>query len=193
MRLLSAVLLGAAVWLVVARLLPPPPETGVPVVVVAHDVPAGASMSADDVRVERRPQSWLPPAALRDAAAVVGEVTAGPILAGEFLTPARFRGPSQLIGMPAGSLAVSVPVTDAAVLGSVRPGDLVSVLVAGSGETVAQRAVVLAAEQPGSGLLSSSSGAGHVVVALTPAEARSVAAATNPAAGAAAFLLAVRQ
>jgi Flp pilus assembly protein CpaB len=193
MRLLSAVLLGVATWLLVERLLPTQPELGIPAVVVARDLPAGATVSAEDVRLERRPQSLVPSAVLRDLSGAVGQVTAGPILAGELVTPARFRGPPQLSGMPVGSLAVSLPVGDGAVLGSVHPGDLVSVLAAGTGDIVAQRAVVLDAEQPAASLLGSASGGGHVVVALTPNEARSVAAATNPAAGAAAFVLAVRQ
>jgi pilus assembly protein CpaB len=193
MRLLSAVLLGVATWLVVVRLLPPQPESGIPAVVVARDLQAGATVSAEDVRLERRPQSLVPSGAIRDLSAAVGQVTAGPVLVGEMLTPARFRGPPQLLGMPVGTLAVSLPVGDSAVLGTVHRGDLVSIFVTGTGDIVAQRAVVLDAEQPAASLLASPSGGGHVVVALSPDEARSVAAATNPAAGAAAFVLALRQ
>jgi len=177
-RVLSAVLAGAALWLTVSALLPAPPDPGVPVLVVTRDLPLGATVGADDVRVDRRPDAYVPRGALTAGEAAVGRVLGAPMVSGEIVTATRFRGPGQLAALPAGSLAVSLPVGDPSIVSTLRPADLVSVLVTGSGETVATAAVVLATDLPSSGMLGGSGSTGaHVWLALTPAEARAVAVA----------------
>ena len=189
-RVVSAGLAGAALWFTVSALLPLPPDPGVAVLVATHDLPLGVTVSADDVRVDRRPDAYVPRGALTSGEAAVGRVLAAPVVAGEALTPARFRGPGQLAALPAGSLAVSLPVGDPSIVSTLRPADLVAVLVTGSGETVAASAPVLATDLPAGGMLSGSGSTGaHVWLALTPAEARAVAVALGSSTSAA-FLIA---
>lgn len=177
-RLASATLTGAALWLTVSALLPAPPEPGVPVLVARHDLALGAIVSVDDVRVDRRPDAYVPRGALTSVEAVIGRVLAGAVSEAEPFTPARLRGPGQLANLPAGSMAVSLPVADPSVVSSLRPADLVAVLVAGSGETVAASAPVLATDLPSTGMLGGpGSTSSHVWLALTAAEARAVAVA----------------
>lgn len=190
-RLVSAALVGTALWLIASALLPSPPDPGVPVLVATHDLPLGATVSGDDVRLDRRPEAYVPRGALTSPDAAVGRVLGAAVGAGEPLTPTRLRGPGQLANQPAGSMAVSVPVGDPSIVSSLRPADLVAVLVVGSGETVVASAPVLATDIPSTGTLGGSTTAGaHVWLALTAAEARAVAVALGSGAGAAPFLVA---
>ncbi len=191
-RSLSALLAGLAVWLVVAPLLPQPDESGDPVVVAARDLPLGATVSADDLRVERRPHAALPARVLDRPEAGIGRVTSGPVVEGEVLTTVRFRGPSQLSGLGAGQVAVSVPLAEAGLLPSLEPADRVAVLVAGTGQTVAAAALVLGVNRPGTTLGQTAESGSHVVLALTTEEARAVAATMNAPSGPAGFVLALR-
>ncbi len=179
-RVVSALLAATALWLVASALLPKAPDPGVPVLVAARDVGLGETLSAADVRVDRRPEAYRPAASLTSADFAVGRVLSGPVMAGEVLTPARFRGVGALTGLAAGSLAVSVPVGDVGLAASLRPADLVSVLVAGSGETVAASAPVLSTDLAATTVLGSSGPAGaRLLLALTPAEAKAYAAAVG--------------
>jgi pilus assembly protein CpaB len=161
-----------------SALLPKAPDDGVTTVVAARDLPISKTLSAEDVRVEHRPSAYVPQGALSDTSAAVGQVLAGQVLAGEPVTPTRFRAAGGLTALPAGSLAVSLPVPDTGLLTTLHPADVVSVLVTGTGETVATAAPVLAVDRPAEGMLGGSSPmGGHVVLALAPAEARAVAVA----------------
>ena len=81
---LGCALLGAtAAWLVGSPLLPHEAQTGAPVVVLARDLAIGSTLSADDVRVERRPLDQRPTHALDRAEAAIGRVAAGPLSEGE--------------------------------------------------------------------------------------------------------------
>lgn len=100
---LGCALLGAtAVWLVGSPLLPHEAQTGAPVVVLARDLAIGSTLSADDVRLERRPLDQRPTHALDRAEAAIGRVAAGPLSEGEVLTGARFQGQAQLAGLGSG-------------------------------------------------------------------------------------------
>lgn len=192
LRAAAALLFGTAVWLVAAPLLPHPSVAATPVVVAARALALGETLTSADLRTEEMTADEVPPGALREVAAGVGQVTSGPVLVGEVVTTARFRGPSQLAGMPSGHVAVSVPVLDAALLGSLRPADEVSLLVSGSGDIVAPRALVLAVQQASTGLLGQTGVSNdHLVLAVTADEARAVAAAMG-AASPTTFLIALR-
>lgn len=191
-RVLAAVLAGLAAWVLVGAVVPRPVETGLPVVVAAHDLPLGATVAAQDLRVERRPESQRPGEALLSVDEATGRVTSGRVTAGEVLTAARFRGPSQLGGLPAGQVAVSVPLLDDGILGSVRVGDLVEVLAPGSGDPVTPGARVLGLDRPGGGVLGDEGSTGRVVLALSGDEARRVAAAMSSQTGVSGFVLALR-
>jgi pilus assembly protein CpaB len=192
-RLVAVLLLAVATWLTVSALLPTPADPGLATVVVARDRPLGSTLSADDLRLERRPADQRPVGAFGDVAAAVGRVVSGPLLAGEIVTPSRFRGAPQLTGMPLGSVAVSLPVDDPLLLTSLRPADTVAVLAAGSGAPLATAAQVLATDLPGSGGLTSAAGPrGHLVVAVTADESRALAVAMGQSGSPGGFLVAVR-
>jgi Flp pilus assembly protein CpaB len=186
-------LVGVAVWVAVSALLPAPPDPGVATVVTVHDVALGSTLTATDLRVERRWADERPAGALDDLSAALGQVVSGPVLAGEIVTSARFRGASQLAGLAPGFVAVSLPVADGVLLGSLRPADSVTVLAAGTGQPLASAARVLTTELAGSGVLTSGAGGpGHLVVAVTGDEARALAVAMGPAGVPGGFLVAVR-
>jgi hypothetical protein len=120
-------------------------------------------------------------------------VVSGPVLAGEIITSARFRGATQLAGLAPGFVAVSLPVSDGVLLGTLRPADIVSVLAAGTGQPLASAARVLTTELDASGVLTAGAGGqGHLVVAVTPDEARALAVAMGAAGAPGGFLMAVR-
>ena len=190
---MAAALVGLAAWLTVGAVLPKPADPGVPTVVAARDVALGSTVTADDLRVERRPEAQRPTGALADPGPAVGQVVSGPLLAGEIVTPARFRGTGQLTGLAPGLVAVSLPLTDPVLLATLRPADTVSVLAAGSGQPLATVARVLATDLPSTGVLAAGgAGPGHLVVAVTADEARNLAMALGPQGGSAGFLFAVR-
>ncbi|MEO7059511.1 MAG: SAF domain-containing protein [Lapillicoccus sp.] len=192
-RALSAVLAGAAVWLLGSPLVPHPPETGVPLLVAARSVAIGATVQSSDVQVILRPPASRPDGALSFVAEAVGRVTAGPVAVGEILTPGRFRGPGQLESLPRGLVAMSVPLIDPGLLPALRPADAVQVIAPGSGQTLARAATVLAVEAPEGGVLGSSAdGAGRVILALDADEVRSIAASMSTATGMTGFVLALR-
>lgn len=192
--MLGALLAGAAVWLLGSQWLPQPVDSGTPVLVAARDLPLGRTVTEEDLRLDRRPVSALPAQTFERVEAAVGRVTAGPVLAGEVLTPARFRGAAQLVGLGGERVAVSVPLVDPGLLTVIQPADRVAVLAAGTGQTVAPDATVLSVQLPEPGALGqgSGNGAGHVVLALTGDEARTVAASLSGQLGPTGFLLAVR-
>lgn len=203
LRLTAVVLVGVAAWLTVRVMAPAPMDPGVPTLVVVRELPLGTTVAADDVRVEARPVAQRPAGALDRAEAAIGQVLAGPVLVGEVVTTARFRGTAQLAGLSPGVVAVSLPLDDGALLATLRPAMSVSVLAAGSGDPLAVEARVLAADGPGSaaaggssspGLLAAAAGGeGHLVVAVSAAEARAIAAAMGPrGAGGGGFVVAVR-
>lgn len=187
-RVLAGGLAGLAVLVGLRVAYPAPVETGVPVVVLTTDLPAGARPSEADLQVVLRPADTVPPAAVRDPADAAGQVLAGPVTAGEILTTARLRGSRLLTGQPTGRVAVAVALADPGIVTFLRPGDEVSVLTPGAGAVVA-RATVLSAQEPERVGAVGLGGTGHVVVALTAAEAQAVAAATGGADGG--FVLAV--
>lgn len=96
-RLIAAVLAATAVAAGFAATRPPPTET-VPAVTAARDLPAGARVSSSDVGPAQVAPGSLPSGALRDARAVVGRTTAGPVRRGEVLTDVRLLGASMLDG-----------------------------------------------------------------------------------------------
>lgn len=196
-RTAAAGLAAGAVACALLVLAPPAPAE-VAVVVVARDVPAGAVLQPDDLRLARWPVGTRPVTARTAASSVVGEVTAGAMGAGEPVTDARLVGPGLLGGQPPGTTATAVTVDEVSSLVA-SVGVRVDVLVAGGQRAVAREAVVLAVG-PGprshtsglAGFGGSAAGAGRpgtVVLAVGPEEAQALvsAAATGELA------LAVRQ
>jgi Flp pilus assembly protein CpaB len=174
---------GLVVLAGVAAVRPEEADADTDVVIAAHDLSPGATLTRDDVVIERRSATTIPDGTLRNVDLVVGATLAGPARRGEIITDARVLG-SRLAGLAAGPDARVVPLhlADAAVADLIRPGDVVDVLGAVSAETdaeprvVATNAVVVlvSARQ-------TSAGAGDdrvVLVALPAAAANALAGAT---------------
>lgn len=125
-------------------------EPGVEVVVAANDLPVGAKVTDNDVKVVHIPAASLPPNYIRHTASVVGRGVLMPISKGEFILPNKVAGENAGYGLPAlippGMRAVSVRVNEVvSVAGFVQPGTHVDVLWTGTppGTTEEQTATVL--------------------------------------------------
>ena len=101
-------------------------------VVATRDLAPGVSLTADDVRVEKRLDTTIPDGARAGVDEVVGATLAGPARRGEVLTDVRLLGP-RLATSAAGPDARIVPLhlADSALLELLRAGDVVDVLAAG--------------------------------------------------------------
>lgn len=165
-RLLAAALTAVAVAAGLHAAAAPPPAR-VPVLVAAHDLPAGVVLGADDLQ----PAGFAPgtvPAGL--ATGAVGRMLAAPLRRGEPVTDVRLVGPGLADGY-AGLTALPVRLPDAGMVDLLRVGDLIDLLATdpqGSGaEVVAVGARVLAVPGPaaeGSGAPAGPGLAGRIVV-----------------------------
>ncbi|ADG73743.1 SAF domain protein [Cellulomonas flavigena DSM 20109] len=181
---LAAACLGLAAACAVRALSPPPPAT-TPVVVLAHDVPAGTALTAHDLVLVDVPVGTAPGGAFRAPDDALGQVPAVDLPARLPLTPSVLAD-AQLAG-PDGTVVVAVRLDDPAVAALLAPGlhlDLVAArLEGGPGETVARRALVRSAPgvaPEGGGLLGAPAVdvAAPVLVAVTPQEAVRIAEAS---------------
>ena len=176
--LLAAGLAAASVASGLSAVAPSAPET-VAVLTAAHDLPAGAVLTAGDLRAADLPSGLVPSGALTDAAAAAGRVVAGPVRSGEPLTDVRLLGAGLL---PAGSqVAAPVRLAEPATGALVQAGDTVDVLSASpegaaSADVVATGLSVLSVPD-----LSDAAGEGALVVvaASRSAAARLAAAAVT--------------
>lgn len=192
-RVLAALLVGVAAWVTVTVARPAPVQDGIPVLVAARDLPAGARVGDSDLRVVRVPPDAVPDRVVLDPVSAASAVLAGPLGAGEVLTTTRLRGPGLLAGAPSGTVAVSVPLADPSILDSLRAGDRVRLLAVGTGAVVGD-ATVLVAIAPASddgGLVRTSADAGSLIAALDPQAAVSMAAAQGPAGASGGFVVAL--
>jgi Flp pilus assembly protein CpaB len=104
------------------------------VVVAKGDLPVGTTLSASSVTVRRVHPGAVPAGSARTSVEVDGKFVAWPILDGQYIpTRALSADRADLISgglqVPAGSRAISVPITASDAAGGVlRPGDLVDVL-----------------------------------------------------------------
>lgn len=146
-RLLAALCVAGATLAALRAVAPPPPET-VELMVAARDLPAGATIADDDVRVTRVPAAAVP-AAVVDAP--VGATLAAPLRQGEPVTDVRLVGP-QLVGAAPGTTALPVRFSDAGQAGLLEVGDRVDVLATDPQErtttTVSYGTLVLAVPGP---------------------------------------------
>ena len=128
------------------------------VVVAAHDMPAGHTLSHRDLKIVGVPGAVPPSGARAGPATVVGARLAGPIDAGEAITRTRLVSAGLAAGLPPTLVAAAVLLDDPRasdlvrvgdrvdILETARPPDLVGAVPAGSTEVgaVAHRALVLA-------------------------------------------------
>ncbi|WP_372734582.1 SAF domain-containing protein [Nocardioides sp.] len=141
-RLLAALLSGIAVATSI-RALAPPPEPSVVALVAAHDLPAGTTLGADDVRAVAFRPGTVPDGLEPDPQ---GRILAAPVRRGEPITQTRLVDPSLTAGLP-GVVAAPVRLPDAAMVSLLRAGDRIDLLAAdpqgGPPEVVAHAARVL--------------------------------------------------
>jgi Flp pilus assembly protein CpaB len=127
----------------------PAPAAEVDVVVAARDLPAGTTLTAQDVIVTSLPAAAAPDGTATDAGRLTGEVLAGPVRRGEPVTDVRVVGPGLWAQVPAGQVAAPVRLADLAVATLLHPGDRVDVLAtaadAAAAEVVARAALVVSA------------------------------------------------
>lgn len=136
-RVLSALLVGVAVWVVTDAIRPRPPTPSQVLVVAARDLPAGTRLVASDLTTARLGSGSATLAALGDPTAAVGQVLDSPVAVGETISTTRLRGPAVITGLRSGQLAVAVPVANAAILELAREGDRVRLIgTAGGGASV---------------------------------------------------------
>jgi Flp pilus assembly protein CpaB len=122
---------GLVILAGVAALRPDPDGERAPVLVAAHDLSPGATLSADDLLLEKRLVPTIPDGAQSEIDTVVGSTLAGPARRGEVLTDVRLLG-RRLAESAAGPDARIVPVhpVDSALTDLVRPGDVVDIVAA---------------------------------------------------------------
>lgn len=180
-RMVLARQAGAGMLAVLALALALVPRTpGVPVVVVAHDVTAGATLRADDLAVREWPPDRVPAGAVDRPAAAEGRVLVGAARAGEALTDVRLAGAALAAGLHGTPNAAAVPVrlADADVAALLVPGSRVDVVTLGAS---AEEPVLLAADAAVLAILPPGDGPGArgrlVLVAMPRALATRVAAA----------------
>ena len=176
-RVVSALLAATAVVLVVLQLRPPP-EPLTPVVVASRDVPAGAVLTATDLRLERVAQGAAQPGALVAAADAVGRRVGAGLARGEHLTASRLVPRGAFDGLPAGRVALHVVSADPAAVDLLAPGLSARVYPVAGGPALALAATVLATDPPGDGGPAGLTEAPRrgVVLSLSAAEADAVLA-----------------
>jgi pilus assembly protein CpaB len=181
------VLLAASALVLALRPAPEVPAVRpatVEVAVTTTDLAPGSVLTAGDVTVARLPAEFVPSGVIGDPGPLVGRVLAGGVRAGEPLTDVRLVGAGLTALLPEGMVAAPVRLADLAVAGLVRTGDRVDVLATApetvAAEVVAAAALVLAAPS-GAPDPEVDASAGLLVIAVDPATAARLAAASTAA------------
>jgi len=175
--------LAVAAVLAIGR--PQPPDPGVAVLTVSHDLPAGTVLASGDLRIVRLP--IVPDGALVDPAAARGRTLSAPVRKGEVVTDARIT-PSTGPDPGPGRVAVPIRLADQATTTLLQPGAHVTVLVVDEGgapRRLTSDAVVLAvpgaaANRAAGPAIGAVAGQGErlAIVAVPERDADALAAAT---------------
>ncbi|WP_067435475.1 SAF domain-containing protein [Nocardioides jensenii] len=176
-RLLCALCVAGAVFATVRALAPTPPPT-VPVTVAAHDLPAGAVLTAGDLTTVELPAAAAPDKVTSTSYAV-GRTTTGPVRRGEPMTDVRLVGAGLLDGYP-GLVAVPVRVPDDGAAALLRVGDRIDLLATdqrtGQTDRVGDDVPVIALPREGPDSQATGASGRLIVVGSTPETAEIVAA-----------------
>jgi Flp pilus assembly protein CpaB len=173
-RLLAAVLTGVAVLAGLQATSPAPPPSD-RVVTAAHDLDAGAVLTADDLTLVAFADGTAP-SGVTSLAEAVGRTLAAPLRRGEPVTDVRLVGAGLLRGY--GDLvAVPVRIPDADAVGLLQVGDRINLLGTdprgGGTETVAVDVPILALPRPAESTSASVTTAGlsgRLIVIGAPSE-----------------------
>ncbi|MDX6284839.1 MAG: hypothetical protein QOG53_324 [Frankiales bacterium] len=181
-RLLAAGCAAAAVAFGLSAIAPTPPPV-IRLLVAAHDLPAGSTLGASDLRVAGFAPSLVPAGALRAGSATSGFVLATAMRRGEPLTDVRVVGPALIDALGAsGLVATPVRIADPGVARLLQPGNVVDVLASSDRDpgatapVVASRVRVVAVPVPDGSVTGLDDGA-LVVLATTSATAAVLARA----------------
>ncbi|AYY14874.1 flagellar biosynthesis protein FlgA [Actinobacteria bacterium YIM 96077] len=127
-RLLAAGLAAGAMALAIEAASRSAPS-GIDVLVAAHDLDGGTTISQDDLTTTSFPPDAVPDSVL-DLTEATGGTLAAPMRAGEPVTDQRLLGPSLLDGWGDHLVAAPVRVTETGAAALIRPGDRINVLAA---------------------------------------------------------------
>lgn len=188
-RLTIALLLCLATGIAVQQLTPASEER-VSILVAARDLAAGTSLAESDFIEAGVPRDVAFPGAVSHATVLAGRQLASPLAKGQIPTEADLLGPGLLTGAPAGSSAVPLRMADPSSIQLLSPGQLVSVVLTGTGSYDGQRpSQVLAGPVPvlwtsthggkGGQWLGTTDTDGLVVVAASPEQAEKLAGAST--------------
>jgi Flp pilus assembly protein CpaB len=111
-----------------------------PVVVAAHSLPAGHTLTRGDLTVARWPSGLRPGNARADPADALGQRLAGPVAAREPITASRLVGRDLMSGLTGGLVAAPVTLDDPHGADLVHAGDRVDLLEAPRAPQVAEAA-----------------------------------------------------
>lgn len=132
-RPFAAASAGLAVLLLAVTLRPTSADL-VDVIVASADLPAGSTLTEQDLAVDAIPADYVPPGAVTDPADALGRMIASGIATGEPLTRSRLMtdGPR-----PDGLHTVPVRLADAEAATLLSPGSVIDLVLA-SGDTGAR-------------------------------------------------------
>lgn len=180
--------LVAGLLVVLAAVLALRPEPGtVTVLVAAHDLAPGSTLTAADLEARALPAAVVPRGAITGTTDLAGRVLASAARAGEPITDVRLTGPELTALQAPGVDAATVPVrlTDPDVADLLRAGSTVDVVSVGERDAqptvLAERATVVTVldePQPTMGQPGRSQRGRLVVVVLPRSAATRVAAAS---------------
>lgn len=145
-RVWAAAFAGLAVVFALEALTPS--AKGAAAVIVRHDLAAGSTLRAADLRVTKLPAEARPAHASTSVESLVGRRIAAPMRRGEAITDFRLLEPNLLEGYGKGKVLSTVPIADSTQLTGVRVGDYVNIIGAdpqGEAETavIARRAQIV--------------------------------------------------
>lgn len=133
-RLLAAGLAAGALAATLGVLAPDPPASTL-VVVAAHDLAAGSTLAASDLRTARLPSAVAPDGVTAGSAPLIGRVLATGARRGEPITDVRLVG-SGALALGPGLVGAPVRLADAGTAALLTTGAVVDVLAAEAADPV---------------------------------------------------------
>ncbi len=136
MKKIIPIILAVFVFMLAFVFLNARQEKTVQVVAAAADLPAGHTLTDDDLTLVEAPENTLPQNAVSDPSQLVGETLRVDRTAGDYITSAHVGG--QSVELAPDERAIAVEVTDSAGLaGLLKPGDMVGItaILATSGQS----------------------------------------------------------